>query len=83
MPGYCVCFAKVTPLFLGLRSMADAQVPCCQSFVAATNPLWQNILVVVTIVIIQLESRNAQGDKKSIYSRLVGVVSRRGRIPAG
>ena len=48
--GYCVCFTEVTPLFLGLQSMADDQVPCHQGFVAATNPLGQNILVVVTIV---------------------------------
>ena len=33
---------------------ADDQVPCHQSFVATTNPLWQDISVVVTIVIIDL-----------------------------
>ncbi|XP_050242089.1 uncharacterized protein LOC126691052 [Quercus robur] len=30
--------------------MADDQVPCYQSFVTTTDPLWQNIPVVVTIV---------------------------------
>ena len=44
--GYYVCFAEVTPLFLGLRSIADDQVPCHQGSVAATNPLRQNIPVV-------------------------------------
>ena len=32
MPSYCVCFVEVTPLFLGLQSMADDQVPCHQGF---------------------------------------------------
>ena len=34
-----ICFAKVMPLFLSLRSMADDQVSCHQSFVVETNPL--------------------------------------------
>ena len=50
MSGYCVCFVETTPLFLGLRSMANDQVPCHQDSIAATNPLRQNIPVVVTIV---------------------------------
>ena len=50
MSGYCVCFAEVTPLFLGLQSMVDDQVPRHQGSIATTNPLRQNILVVVTIV---------------------------------
>ena len=56
MLSYRVCFTKVTPLFLGLRSMADDQVPCYQGFFAAIDPLWQDIPVVVTIVIIRFEN---------------------------
>ena len=80
---YRVCFAKVAPLFLGLQSMADDQVPCYQNFVAATNPFWQDIPVVVTIVTIQFKNGDTQGGKKPGYSRSIGIVSRKGRIPAG
>ena len=52
MSGYYVCFVEVMPLFLGLRSMADDQVQCYQGSVAATNPLRQNIPMVITIVTI-------------------------------
>ena len=80
---YRVCYAKVTQLFLGLQSIADDQVSCHQSFVVATNPLWQNILVVVTIVAIRFKNGDNQGGKKPSYSISISRVSRRGRIPAG
>ena len=83
MLSYRVCFTKVAPLFLGLRSMADDQVPCHQGFVAATDPLWQDIPVVVTIVIIRFENGDTQGDKKPGHSGSIGTVSRRGRILVG
>ena len=83
MSGYCICLAKATPLFLVLRGVADDYVSCNQSFVAATDSLWQNIPVVVTIVAIRPESKNAQNSKKPSYSRFVGAVSRRRRIPSG
>ena len=56
MLGYCVGFTEVALLFLGLRSMADDQIPCYQSFVTATDPLWQNIHVVVTVVTVRLKN---------------------------
>ena len=83
MLGYCVCFAETTPLFLGLQSIADDQVSCRQSFVAVTNPLWQDISVVITIITVRLKSGDDQGGKKLGYSRLVSTVSRKGRILAG
>ena len=61
--------------------MADEQVPCHQSSVIATNPLWQDIPVVVTIVTIRFENGNTQGGKKPGYSKSIGTVSKRGRIP--
>ena len=71
------------PLFLGLRSMADDQVSCHQSFVAATNPLWQDIPVVVTIITVRFENGDTQGGKKPGYSGSIGTVSTRGRILVG
>ena len=63
--------------------MADDQLSCHQSFVAATNTLWLDIPVVVTIIIVQFENGDTQGSKKSGYSRSIGTVSKRGRIPIG
>ena len=83
MLGYCICLAKATPLFLGLRGVADDYVSRNQSFVTATDSFGQNILVVITIVTIQLESENAKGSKELDYSRFVSTVSRKRRILAG
>ena len=63
--------------------MANDQIPCHQSFVVATNPLWQDITMVVTIVTIRFENEDTQGGKKPGYSGSIGTVSRRGRIPVG
>ena len=63
--------------------MVDDQVPCHQSFVTATNPLWQDIPMVVIIVTIRFENGDTQGGKKLGYSGSIGTVFRRGRISAG
>jgi len=52
MPGNNLCIAKVASLFLGLRDTPDDKVPLNQSLSPATYPLWKDISVVVTIVII-------------------------------
>ena len=62
--------------------MADDQVSCHQNFVVATNPLWQDILVVVTIITIRFENRDTYGGKKPGYGRSIGIVSKKRRLPA-
>ena len=83
MPRYCVCFAKVTTLFLGLWGMANDWISRNQNFVTTTDSLWQYIPVVITIFIVWPESRNALGSKEPGYSKFVGEISKRGWIPAG
>ena len=71
MPGYCLYFVEATPLFLSLRSMADDQVPCHQGSVVATNPLRQNIPVVVTIVTICLRMKTPRAVKSQAIADLL------------
>ena len=52
MPNNIICIAKVTPLLLSLRGMADDEFPHNQGSVAIANPLWKDILAVVIVVIV-------------------------------
>ena len=61
--------------------MADEQVPCHQSSVIATNPLWQDIPVVVTIVTIRFENGNTQGGKSQAIANLLAQFPREEEFP--
>ncbi|XP_050258811.1 uncharacterized protein LOC126703783 [Quercus robur] len=74
-------FAEVTPLFLGLRSMANDQVLCCQSFVAATDPLCQNILVVVTLSQYDLKAEMPKVIKSQAIAHLLAQFSGEEEFP--
>ena len=52
MPGNSICITKVATLLSSLQDMLNDEVSSNQSSSTTTNSLWEDILVVVTIITI-------------------------------
>lgn len=72
--GNSIHITKVASLLSGLWDMVDDEIPRNQGFASTANPFWEDILMVVTTVIIWFERGNAQGNKESGYSRFTSAI---------